>query len=274
MNQLLEDEFGDIVRKARTGLGLDAASLSAIAGVEAGAITAFESYARLPSEEESNRLARALNLHPGALWRIASGAYLPSPLVLPEGIELETFTFPEMNSKGYLIHLARFGETLLVDPGGSPGSIRSALAARRWRLSAVLVTHGHSDHVAALDALLGSIEAPVYAHPDEWQGKGSIATLGDGELRIGEATVQVLSSPGHTPGGLAFVVEGIAFSGDTLFAGSLGGPARSRGAYERLLASARRLLELSPETRILPGHGPATTVQEEREHNPFLAGRS
>lgn len=269
---ILEDEFGDVIRKARQGLGLALEQLAGELRFEPEELAAMEAYRRLPSREEAAALARRLSLDPEALWAIAEGRYVPPVPAWPRELEIDAFTFPPINSHGYLVFHRPSGAVFLVDPGGQPEAILEALSRRGGRLSAILITHGHGDHVGALEAVLERVQAPVVAHPREWCGRGLQPVAGDTVLAFGGCAVEVLFTPGHTEGGLTFhFEEGAAFVGDTLFAGSLGGPLRGPGWYGKLLASGRRVVSLPEDTVLLPGHGPATTAGFERENNPFLA---
>lgn len=267
----LEDEFGDVVRKAREGQGLDHQRLSQISGVAADRIRAFERYTAAPQRQECDALGRALGLSGPALWRLAAGAYHPGEVRIPPGVVCERFTFPGMNSNGYLLHFPAEGETLLVDPGGDPEPILAALEERGWRLGAVLLTHGHADHVAGVEKVHARTGAPVWADAREWRGPGLVDLNGLREVPVGRVRVELLPTPGHTPFGVTFLFpHAVAACGDTLFAGSLGRAAGGAQEYRRLLASARAILALPAETILLPGHGPITTVGKERENNPFL----
>ena len=271
---ILEDEFGDIVRKAREGRGLSHADLARASGVPAARLVELERLAGPPTREEAESLGRALGLGADALWRIAAGEYDPGGVEIPAGLAILRFVFPGANSNGYLIHFDRERATLLVDPGGDPAPVLAALRERDWRLDAVLITHGHGDHVAGVGEVRAATGAPVYADAREWQGPGlvDIGTL-DG-FAVGAVRVGVIPAPGHTPHHVAFTLAGgqVAAVGDTLFAGSLGRALGGPRYYDRLLDSARRLLALGPTTLLLPGHGPLTTVASERAGNPFAAG--
>lgn len=270
----LEDEFGDIVRKAREGKGLSQKEVADSAGLQVEEIAGFEAYRSRPDRAQSNALAEVLALSKEALWQIAVGAYKPAVEGDLPGLEIETLTFTEMNSRCYLLHCRPTQATFLIDPGDSPEEILDLLAAKGWELTAILVTHGHSDHIGGLEGVLRSIDVPVYAHPNECRHSNVVPVTESGEIVIGETRVGVIYTPGHTPNGLTFLLGGAAAVGDTLFAGSLGRAHRGPMYYDRLLSSARRILSLPEETWLLPGHGPLTTVKAEKRFNPFVASAS
>ncbi len=252
----LEDDFCDIVRKARFGLSLAAEDAARRAGIDPARLAELEGGAE-PTEEEARRLGEVLSLRGQALQAIAAGSYTPPEVAQRFGDFRVTPVFAEDVGAFCYAVSSPFGK-FAVDAGGGAGRIRAALQGSP---EAVLLTHGHRDHIAALPAF----GAPAYAHPAlaaEVRG----TPLGDGEEIRG---LQVLHCPGHSPDMLTFSGPGFAFVGDTLFAGSLG-RARTPADYEALLQSARRILSLPPETALFSGHGPPTTVGAEREHNAFV----
>lgn len=284
----LEDEFGDIIQKARQGLGLALERVSRESGIPALELQRMESYQLRPTPEQVERLAAALGLHPGRLAQIAAGRWTPEPPHWEaDGLLVERITIPGYGSHCYLA--GRETDCLLVDPGGEADRVLGLIGQRGWKLRGVLITHGHSDHTAALGLIRRAIGALVWAGQGEVLGGAGfkpVAALADGQrLDLGSLQAVALHTPGHTPGSFCFLVgwasaEGrphpgqALFTGDTLFAGSLG---RSQGpaAYQRMLEGVeKKLLSLPPETRVFPGHGPATTVGQEREHNPFFGAAS
>ncbi len=205
---------------------------------------------------------------------------------------VDVLTLGPLATNCYLVRADRGAvEAVVVDPSGSAAEIRLELAARRARCTAILVTHGHFDHIIGLADLAEGTEAPVYApaseralleRPDEFTPAGIVvrACTPDVELVGGEALdlagvrFDVLSVPGHSPGHLAYASDGVVFSGDLLFAGSVGRTDLPGGDWETLLGSVRSLsgtAALPPETTVYAGHGPATTLGHELATNPFLS---
>ncbi len=176
-------------------------------------------------------------------------------------------------------------EAVVIDPGGDAAELRLQLARTGARCGAIFVTHADADHVAGLADLADGTGAPVYAPPrglmPAERASGWLAVRDyevDTELTGGETVnvagiaFEVVAIPGHSPDHIAFYAEGCLFSGDLLFAGSVGRVDLVGGDWETLLESARSLTErYAPETAVYPGHGPPTTLGTERESNPFLA---
>lgn len=279
-NPRLEDEAGDIIAKARTGLGMTTRQLSALTGIAEREIQEIESCRLAPGEEAIRKIAPALSLDPDRLSAIASGNWAPRPVRVPDHGPLVHEIKSVSGAFGancYLLACRKSSEAAVIDPGGNAAQIEELLQSRRLRLSRVLLTHTHSDHTAGLPALLElHPHVNVLSHPNErspllgraewnWQpaedGKG---------VPIGTLVVTAIHVPGHTPGSVCYLTNGVCFVGDVLFAGSAGRPG---GGFEftRTLDLIRtRILSLPDSTILFPGHGPATTVGEEKAHNPFF----
>jgi glyoxylase-like metal-dependent hydrolase (beta-lactamase superfamily II) len=179
-------------------------------------------------------------------------------------------------------------EAVVVDPSGPATEVRVALASLGARCVAILVTHCHFDHVLGLADLAAGTGAPVHApaaeravleNPERYTPAGIVlrpckpdVLLGGGEqLDLAGMRFDVLSVPGHSPGHLAYATDENVFSGDVLFAGSVGRTDLPGGDWATLVDSIRTLVaSLPPETAVHPGHGPATTVAAELATNPFL----
>ncbi len=183
------------------------------------------------------------------------------------------------------------GDALIIDPGADAETIQDVLAEHGLRVRAYLITHGHMDHISALADLHDHAPAPVAMHPDDlaWafspdnhmrpfyeppsRPKEIVRMLNDGqEWTDAGMKYRIIATPGHSPGSVCyyFPEEAILFSGDTLFAGSVGRTDLRGGNERRLKESLARLTNLPDATRVYPGHGPATTIGREKRSNPFL----
>jgi hydroxyacylglutathione hydrolase len=186
----------------------------------------------------------------------------------------------------YVIRAERgAAEAVVVDPGGDSSQLRLELAHAGARCAAIFITHADADHVAGLADLAEGTGAPIYAPPRDRmpaeRGSGWLAVRDytvDTELDGGETldvagiSFEVLAIPGHSPDHVAFHAGGCLFSGDLIFAGSVGRYDLAGGDWDTLLASARMLVErFPPETTVYAGHGPPTTLGAERDANPYLA---
>lgn len=187
-----------------------------------------------------------------------------------------------------------YGEGLIIDPGDEAETVNRVLREANVQPLAILLTHAHLDHIGAVDLLREDWQLPVYIHSNEsdWlyepEKNGSLHFPDFEEivlkpadviiekeqmLTIGHFTFSVFETPGHSPGSLSFYFENdkVIFSGDTLFYGSIGRTDLLGGVQEVLLQTIEeKLLTLSDETIVAPGHGYETTVQHEKETNPFL----
>jgi hydroxyacylglutathione hydrolase len=277
----LEDDFCDIIKKARTGQGLSVGDVARMAGVPGGNITALERGACPPDRLEVRALAEALGLRSGPLEQIAIEKWEPVAQRPINWVETIQGSINGYGVQGYVVHDG--GEALLIDTAYNAPAMIEFLSMRRLRLMGICLTHGHADHADGIDEILKFREAPVYLGMEDvdllsWRPPAvHMKAPEQGQtITVGRLHVQCLATPGHTPGGICYRVdagsERVCFVGDTLFAGSIG---RSNPStlYQTHLDSVRtRVLELLPEYRLLPGHGPATTIREELDHNPFALG--
>ncbi|TAJ27562.1 MAG: MBL fold metallo-hydrolase [Nitrospirae bacterium] len=274
----LEDDFCDIIKKARMGQGLAVGELAQKTGLPETDIAALERGSRTPVRKEVEALAAGLGLKPAALAAIVLDGWEPEGT--PAGVSVETVMgdIGGYAVKGYVVHDS--GEALFVDTAYNPTAMLEILQRLGLRLTGICLTHGHADHAEGLHVILDRWPVPVYlGRADEpllsWRpSKERLTSPEDGRtIPVGRCTVRCLATPGHTPGGTCYRVEqgphDICFVGDTLFAGSIG-RANPFSLYPVHLESVRRrLLTLPPRTILFPGHGPATTVAEEVAHNPF-----
>lgn len=217
-------------------------------------------------------------------------------------LELDAIQLGPIATNCYLVRQADAAEAVVVDPGAEAERVLELARDRGARIAGILVTHCHYDHVGAVAALvsatgapvwMSSLEAPVLEQPEEFRFGGlpsvDAATVdhrldGGEQIEVAGITFDVLSTPGHSPGHLTFVVDGVtadggdsfetppvAFVGDVVFQGSVGRtdlPFADGATLQHTLGELRR--RLHPDTVLLPGHGGPTTLRAELESNPFL----
>lgn len=207
-------------------------------------------------------------------------------------MEIETIPVGPLEVNCYLAW-GEARQALVIDPGEDAERILEVIAARKLRVALYILTHGHADHVSALAALCARHPAPIAMHPDDarWafsdvnQIPGAYPPpeapppvsrpLEDGqEWRDAGLRWQVITTPGHTPGGLClyFPNDGVLLSGDTLFQGSVGRTDLPGGSARLLSESLEKLARLPDGTKVFPGHGPMTTIGAEKQTNFFLRG--
>jgi glyoxylase-like metal-dependent hydrolase (beta-lactamase superfamily II) len=181
-------------------------------------------------------------------------------------------------SNGYVFFLEGGRRAVLVDPAGIPQNLLRVLRDGDYHLQYILITHKHLDHCdATADVAKAFPDAKIVMHSLDLP---AIGTLGAGALlvRDGEtlpfgdgSTIRMLHTPGHTDGSSCYIFKDAVFSGDTLFAASVGGAYGDASTYDDILNSVRsKLFALPDDTVVMPGHGPPTTVALEKEHNPFF----
>jgi len=174
-------------------------------------------------------------------------------------------------------------ETAVIDPGGDADEIIQAVDELKAEVKYVLLTHGHKDHTGAASEVAEHYGAAIGINkndarvslPDFLEGKfykEPELSLKDGvEVKLGSHTMRCIETPGHTAGGVSFLVDSMLFTGDTLFSGSIGRTDLGGGDPFTIIESIkRRLMTLPDDTIVLPGHGPQTTVKRERMSNPYL----
>lgn len=197
----------------------------------------------------------------------------------------DTIPVGQIDTNCYLIGDEKEKVCAVVDPGGSPERVLEMIEKSGLEPRMILLTHGHWDHVGAIPALLEKWpDLPVYAHEKELcpadepnphyffphAGKNQ-RTYGEGDtLSLGGLTLRVLHTPGHSGGSVVLLVEDVMLSGDTLFAGTCGRYDLSGGDGEQMLQSLKRLAELEGDYKVCPGHGALTTLERERQTNPYM----
>ncbi len=266
----LEDGFQDVIGKAARGLGLADEALARDAGVSLEEVR--RSMRGEFDEGVIRRLAPVLHLGGDALVALGKGDYRPrDPGPIPGFLALHT-RWTDMIVNAYLAWDLRSREAAAFDTGGDCDEMLGAIRDRGLRLRAIFLTHTHGDHIAALARLKEETGARSYVG-DREPIPGAEPFAAGAEFCLGSLSIRTLLTSGHSPGGITYLVSGgsrlLAIVGDSLFAGSMGG---GNVSYAEALRNNReKVLALPAETVICPGHGPLTSVAEEREHNPFFA---
>ncbi len=204
----------------------------------------------------------------------------------------ETILVGPLQVNCYIVGCAKSKQAAVIDPGDDEGLILNRCRDLGLSIEHILLTHGHVDHIGGVNPLQKKTGAPVLIHKGDdfligtatsqaqlfdLRDPGAIKIdrfLQDGQLvSVGDVALRVISTPGHSPGGVCFAFDGLVFSGDTLFYESIGRTDFPGGSMEQLLTSINeRLFVLDDDTRVFPGHGPETTVGHEKRNNPFLTG--
>ncbi len=206
-------------------------------------------------------------------------------------MQVKTFTVGQLFTNCYLVTCPRTQHTAVIDPGDEAYRILSAARAAQLKITHILLTHAHFDHMGAANALVEATSAPILLHPEDNLlfdvGGGAmlfgfpppdvpnrVESLGEGQkILVGEVTLQVMHTPGHSPGSVCFYAteHQAIFVGDVLFADGIGRTDLPGGDYATLMRSIQRLMNLPDETAVYPGHGPATTIGRERSENLWLS---
>lgn len=184
----------------------------------------------------------------------------------------------------YIVSDEATGEAVVMDPGGDVEIIEHEIEKLGARVKSILLTHGHFDHVGGVVELSKQLNVPFYISKtdEEYMDKDTSQVYGklpkaSGYLKegtdilVGDKSIKVLETPGHTKGGLCFLVEDNLFTGDTLFKGSIGRTDFIGGSFEEIIKSIEeKLIPLGDDIKVYPGHGPMSTIGFEKRNNPYL----
>jgi glyoxylase-like metal-dependent hydrolase (beta-lactamase superfamily II) len=271
----LEDHLGDIIRKARAMSNVSTSAAAGAAGISENELSALEETGRLAKKINFSKLAPLIGLNPQKLETVANG-WLPAQTDLSQWREIRVFTTAGegLTVNCYLVWDEVTRDAALFDTGLDAKPILDCIAAEQLQLRHIFITHSHWDHVEALPKIReawpkarlhsGSKNAPV----DQRNKTAEIVHLGG--LRVTHR-----ETPGHAEDGVTYMVGNwqedaplIAIVGDAIFAGSIG---RGNQSWDLARQKVReQILSLPAETLICPGHGPLTTVAEEKQNNPFF----
>lgn len=264
----LEDTFADVLGKAMAGLGMREEEAATKAGLS---IDEVRSLLRGTFEEQAaRRLAGALGLRADAVAALGRGEYSASAPPAANLAQVAT-PFGGMSVNAYVLWDPENRGAAIFDTGADATRILGIVEREKLDVTGIFLTHSHADHIQALSALTHALGVDAWS--SEHEPVRGTRTFRPGDLfNAGRHFIRTRHTPGHSPGGATFVIEGrllsAAIVGDALFAGSIGG---ARHGYREALETIRReILSLPEETVICPGHGPMTTVGREKAGNPFF----
>lgn len=260
----LEDLFNDVLAKAQRGLGISTEALARKTGISEATIEATKEGAT--DATALLKLAAGLGLHGPALETMSDHAWYPNPVHL-DGLAQFNTTFDDMTVNAYLVWDPATKEAAVFDTGATAKPIVEKIQELGLQVQYLFLTHTHPDHVADI----ASVKAPeILISELEPHPEATSFTPGS-QWQVGGLRIHSRTTRGHSQGGTTYVIEGlakpVAIVGDALFASSMGGGAVSFA--DALATNRSQIFTLEDETIVCPGHGPMTTVGEEKAHNPF-----
>lgn len=265
----LEDLFNDVLAKAQRGLALSDSRLAAASGLTTDEIV--NARAGTADFAQLLKLAPHLNLHGPSLVTMSQNAWRPLEVKLPSLAQFNT-PWNDMTVNAYLVWDEETKNAIAFDTGANASPMIEFIEKNGLNLSLIFITHTHPDHIMDLAKLSANGAVTAFVHERESCDGAQTFKLGETECwETGGLKIEPRSTWGHSKGGITYVVSGlercVAVVGDALFASSMGGGMVS---YADALATNRKeIFTLPDNTVICPGHGPLTTVGEEKAHNPF-----
>jgi len=265
----LEDNYTDILGKAARGRGLTIEELAAQSGISTA--MANNILGGVVDQKGIRAMSGVLGLHPERLLSIAREEYRPEEIELMPGLSQFNTVFEDMTVNSYLVWDEATKRAVAFDTGSDVDGMLTALADHELTLELILITHSHGDHIFDLERLMEKTGAPAWTGVGEEAGDAQTFQPGR-EFQVGGLRIETRLTAGHARAGITYVVHGlsrgVAIVGDAVFAGSMGGGAVS---YQQALeTNQKEILSLPDETILCPGHGPLTTVGEQKRHNPFF----
>lgn len=265
----LEDFYEDTLKKAKRGLGKSEEDLARETGLPLETVTSVLGGSYDPAATAA--LASALGLAPERVCALAEKSYVPAPVEPVEGLRQFNTVFDDMTVNAYLVWDPASREAAVFDTGSDVSPILAAAAELGLTIRTIYITHAHGDHIFDLDRLVEKTGAPVWTPEREVVDGAQTFTAGK-TFEIGSLSGETRLTWGHAPGGVSYIITGlknpVAICGDAIFAGSMGGGAVSYA--DALRTNREELLSLPDETILCPGHGPLTTIGEQRLNNPFF----
>lgn len=270
----LEDHLGDIIRKARQAANVDAAAAAASLGISESTLATLEETGEGAKNLNFEKLGPLVQLNPKKLAAIAGG-WLPKAVDLSNWRELRQITTAKKYPVNcYLVWDEVTREAALFDTGWDATPIFQTIDENQLQLKHFFLTHSHEDHIAELQKVREKFPK-VRLHSGSKNAPPDQRNRANDFIHLGSLRITNRETPGHAEDGVTYVIgnfpedlPGVAIVGDCIFAGSIG---RGFQSTDLLKQSIReKILTLPPDTLICPGHGPITTVQQEKDFNPFL----
>lgn len=268
----LEDNFDDLINKAQRGLGVTDEELAQRADVSLPDLARVK--AGEPVFAVLRRVARHLRLNPNALEAMARKSWYPKIPVFPRGFAAFNTPYKDMTVNSFLAWDPKTKEAVAFDTGASVEAMLDVITSDRLRLKYILITHNHTDHIAALDDLMTAHpQAEVWTHENEPIARPNVQSFKDGvHFHVGALDIKTVLTPGHSPGQTTFFLSGLSWPlaviGDSLFASSIGGSATHY--LDQVRNNRQKIFTLPRDTVLAPGHGPLTTLAQEKKHNPVF----
>jgi glyoxylase-like metal-dependent hydrolase (beta-lactamase superfamily II) len=267
----LEDNFTDIIGKAQRGLKLSDAALLAAAKITPEDLQAVrQGEIREPT---LLALAKPLGLERNALLSLARRDWYPEQPVFKRGFAMFNTTFEDMTVNSYLVWDAKTKLAAAFDTGANCQAMLDTLAAERLTLRYTFLTHTHPDHIADIDRLAAAGGEIWASELEPFDRLGARTFQENAHFHLGELAVKTLFTWGHSPGMTTFFITGLSWPlavvGDSVFAGSMGGSPTH--FLVQLRNNQQKLMRLPADTVLACGHGPLTTLKQEKQHNPFYA---
>ena len=267
----IEDFYEDVLGKTARGLGHSASSLAEKSGLDRDAVR--EALRGNFVEEEARAMAPVLGLNADALVLLGQASWTPEPVNL-DGLALFNTTFGDMTVNAYVVWDPSTKEAAIFDSGADASELIAFIQKEGLQVQGVWVTHTHGDHIEDIPAIVRAFDCPVYVGEKELANFGTAIEAGK-SFAFGGLTIDTRLTWGHARGGITYVVKGldrpVAVVGDALFAQSMGGGMVSFA--DALNTSGEEIMTLPDDTVVCPGHGPMTSVGEEKKVNPFFAGK-
>jgi glyoxylase-like metal-dependent hydrolase (beta-lactamase superfamily II) len=271
----LEDHAGDVIRKARAMTNVPTAAAAKAAGLTEAELAALEESGKVVKRPHFAGLGSLIGLNPGKLEKLTEG-WVPSPKDLSAWRELHQLSTTERGNQVhcYLVWDEVTREAAAFDAGWEAGPILELVAKNKLQLKHLFITHTHPDHIGGMEKIR-DVFPKIFLHTDSKNVPPQHKNRRNDCVHLGSLRITNRETPGHAEDGVTYLVGNwsedaphVAIVGDAIFAGSMGG-APEHGALAKQKVR-EQILSLPPDTLICPGHGPLTSVAEEKAHNPFF----